>query len=76
MHGLRYVRFHGFVPPRTLAVLIASSVFVFLPLRRIRAAAATGRAARLCDVEHLSLPEVVGDAAVLVDLRAGGVTVS
>jgi glycosyltransferase involved in cell wall biosynthesis len=71
-HGLhRYVRFHGHVPDQTLAVLYRlASVFVFPSLYEgfglpPLEAMASGTPVVTSNVS--SLPEVVGDAAVLVD---------
>ena len=67
----RYVRFHGFVPDKTLAVLYRlASVFVFPSLYEgfglpPLEAMASGTPVVTSNVS--SLPEVVGDAAVLVD---------
>ena len=67
----RYVRFHGFVADRTLAVLYRlASVFVFPSLYEgfglpPLEAMASGTPVVTSNVS--SLPEVVGDAAVLVD---------
>jgi glycosyltransferase involved in cell wall biosynthesis len=71
-HGLhRWVRFHGHVPDQTLAVLYRlASVFVFPSLYEgfglpPLEAMASGTPVVTSNVS--SLPEVVGDAAVLVD---------
>jgi glycosyltransferase involved in cell wall biosynthesis len=67
----RYVRFHGYVPDKTLAVLYKlASVFVFPSLYEgfglpPLEAMASGTPVVTSNVS--SLPEVVGDAAVLVD---------
>jgi glycosyltransferase involved in cell wall biosynthesis len=67
----RYVRFHGFVPDNTLAVLYRlASVFVFPSLYEgfglpPLEAMACGTPVVTSNVS--SLPEVAGDAAVLVD---------
>ena len=67
----RYVRFHGFVPQETLSVLYRlASVFVFPSLYEgfglpPLEAMASGTPVVTSNVS--SLPEVVGDAAVLVD---------
>ena len=67
----RYVRFHGYVPDETLAVLYRlASVFVFPSLYEgfglpPLEAMASGTPVVTSNVS--SLPEVVGDAAVLVD---------
>jgi glycosyltransferase involved in cell wall biosynthesis len=67
----RYVRFLGFVPDKTLAVLYRlASVFVFPSLYEgfglpPLEAMASGTPVVTSNVS--SLPEVVGDAAVLVD---------
>ncbi len=71
-YGLhKFVRFHGFVPDRTLAVLYRlASAFVFPSLYEgfglpPLEAMASGTPVVTSNVS--SLPEVVGDAAVLVD---------
>ena len=76
-HGLhRYVRFHGHVPHQTLAVLYRlASVFVFPSLFEgfglpPLEAMASGTPVVTSNVS--SLPEVVGDAAVLVDPHSAG----
>jgi glycosyltransferase involved in cell wall biosynthesis len=67
----RYVRFHGYVPDKTLSVLYRlASVFVFPSLYEgfglpPLEAMASGTPVVTSNVS--SLPEVVGDAAVLVD---------
>ena len=67
----RYVRFLGYVPDKTLAVLYRlASVFVFPSLYEgfglpPLEAMASGTPVVTSNVS--SLPEVVGDAAVLVD---------
>ncbi len=73
----QHVRFLGFVPDATLAVALSARVGLRLPvaLRGLRTAAARGhgRAARRSITSNVSsLPEVVGDAALLIDpLDAG-----
>jgi glycosyltransferase involved in cell wall biosynthesis len=76
-YGLhRYVRFHGHVPDQTLAVLYRlASVFVFPSLYEgfglpPLEAMASGTPVVTSNVS--SLPEVVGDAAVLVDPHSAG----
>ena len=73
----KYVRFFGFVPDKTLAMLYRlAGVFVFPSLYEgfglpPLEAMASGTPVVTSNVS--SLPEVVGDAALLVDpLRAGG----
>jgi glycosyltransferase involved in cell wall biosynthesis len=76
-HNLhRYVRFHGYVPADTLSVLYRlASVFVFPSLYEgfglpPLEAMASGTPVVTSNVS--SLPEVVGDAAVLVDPYSAG----
>ena len=64
------MRFLGYLKDDTLTVLYRlASVFVFLALRRIRSAAtrSDGERHSIVTSNVSSLPEVTGDAAVLVD---------